>query len=83
MDTQKKIKLRDMRPKNINRKVIRDRNLSFIQMLGNDWSRDEIAAHFGLSKRTVDSAIDNLRLEYDCNTVHGLVYRLFKLGLIK
>ena len=37
----------------------------------------------GLSKRTVDSAIDKLRLEYDCNTVGGLIYRLFKLGLIK
>ena len=71
------------RPKNINRKAIRNRNLSFIQMLGEDKERQEIADKWGLSKRTVDSAIDNLRFEYDCNTVGGLVYKLYKLGLIK
>jgi LuxR family transcriptional regulator, quorum-sensing system regulator SolR len=61
--------------------LLTQRQLEIAQRVINGWTAREIALELDLSRRTVESHIDNLKMRLDCANRSDLIVRLCHLGM--
>ncbi len=63
--------------------TVKKTEIDIVQHLANDLRPYDIAEKTGLTKRTIDTYIFELRNKFDCRSVTGIVVLFFREGLIK
>ena len=59
------------------------RSIEFVQMVSNGYSRNEIADHYCLTKRTIERYLNILKEEIEAKDQYHLIGILFRLKLLE
>lgn len=63
--------------------LISEQRITIAQMIADDYCRKDIAKHFKVSVRTIETHCNLMRRALGCQSITAMVVSLFRKGLIK
>lgn len=67
----------------INDYGVTEHDVAIVQMIADEMTAKDIAPHYKITDRAIETRIFNLRKKAGCKNAHGLVALFFRNGLIK